>query len=240
MSRNTNSLLTWLLFPAYVWQGLGVRRKTMRLAPPKGKTVLGAKGKGQPIKVLLIGDSSAAGVGVKSIENSLGGQIFEKLQTKSKRPIEVRIAGNNSATSGQIRDFVVPHIEQRDYTHVILNIGTNDAKNFHTGNRFCREFGTLLYVLKARFPDARIIWSSILDLSGVPSLPPLLGKILGWRSDELRHRGEILCRERGAVIPEGEWNPDPVNFSIDGFHASETGYSQWAAILVEHILKDEG
>ena len=35
-------------------------------------------------------------------------------------------------------------------------VGTNDAKNFHTMNWFKKEFGQLLYGLKAR-ADARII-----------------------------------------------------------------------------------
>ncbi|TGT59781.1 SGNH/GDSL hydrolase family protein, partial [bacterium M00.F.Ca.ET.159.01.1.1] len=27
------TILTWLAFPVYVWQGLGVRRRTSRLLP---------------------------------------------------------------------------------------------------------------------------------------------------------------------------------------------------------------
>ena len=30
------ALLTWLAFPVYVWQGLGVRRRTTRMLPAQG------------------------------------------------------------------------------------------------------------------------------------------------------------------------------------------------------------
>ena len=30
------ALLTWLAFPVYIWQGLGVRRRTTRMLPAHG------------------------------------------------------------------------------------------------------------------------------------------------------------------------------------------------------------
>lgn len=239
MHAKLESLISWISLPVYAWQGLALRKNSLRLPPPANQVIEPAEGTGAPYRLLLIGDSSAAGVGVKDIKLSLGGQLQEIISTQSGRPTSILIAGCNSATSGQIRDHTLPHIEQRDFTHVVLNIGTNDAKNFHTGKRFCREFGTLLYALNTRFPDAKIIWSSILDLSTIPSLPSPLNNIMGIRSRELARRGEILCHERRAEIPEGEWDPSVENFSHDGFHASEKGYNEWASLLAAHILKSE-
>lgn len=237
MSPRIAALISWLALPVYIWQGLSLRRGIDRLNPPEEQNVLPVKGKGKPYKILLIGDSSAAGVGVDDIHDSLGGQIVKLLAKATSRPIEIRIAGCNSATAGELRDFTVPNIEHAPYTHVILNVGTNDAKNFHTGKRFCADFGTLLYALNTRFPTAQIIWSSILDLSTISTLPKPLNHILGIRSREMARRGEILCAERLAEIPDGNWDPSVENFSSDGFHASAKGYHEWAQVLVAHILK---
>jgi lysophospholipase L1-like esterase len=236
MNLNLAAALTWLGLPVYLWQGLGVRRRSMRMPSPSPQTVSPVKGVGQPIRLLLVGDSSAAGVGVNDINQSLGAKLVRSLAQQSGRPVEIRIAGCTSATAGQIRDFVLPHIEPGNFTHVVLNIGTNDAKNFHTARRFRREFGSLLYSLNTRFYGARLIWSSILDLSSVPTLPTPLNQILGVRSRLLTRIGEKLCRERLTEIPDGEWRPSRDNFSIDGFHASEKGYQEWAEILATHIL----
>ena len=236
MNRKIAAAISWAALPIYIWQGLKTRRNSPRMAPPRNQHVAPIKGKGKPIKLLLVGDSSAAGVGVDDINHSLGGQLAKLLANRSGRPVETKIAGCNSATAGQIRDYAVPNISPVDFTHVVLNIGTNDAKNFHTGRQFCNDFGTLIYALKTRFPEAKIIWSSILDLSTIAILPSPLNKILGIRSREMRARGEVLCYERGVEIPEGDWDPSVENFSRDGFHASKKGYYEWAVVLADHIL----
>ena len=238
MSPRIAALISWLALPIYIWQGLSLRKSIDRLNPPLEQNVRPAKGKGKPYHLLLVGDSSAAGVGVDDIHDSLGGQLVKLLSEKTGRPVDIRIAGCNSATADELRNFAVPNIEHTQFTHVILNVGTNDAKNFHTGKRFCHDFGTLLYALKTRFPHARIIWSSILDLSTISTLPKPLNHILGIRSREMARRGAILCAERGAEIPDGDWNPSVENFSSDGFHASPKGYREWAKVLVAHIVKD--
>ena len=235
------ALLSWLAFPAYVWQGLGVRHRSTRLAPPphNGWLESSLPCKGEALKILIVGDSSAAGVGVLTIGESLGGQLPDLLAARLDRPVAVRIAGNNSATAGQIRDYVVPHLADEAYDYICLNIGTNDAKNFHTGRRFCREFGTLLYELKTKWPTATIIWAGVLDMANVPALPALLGRILGIRSRIIDRNGKILCRERGALAPVSEWQPVAENFAVDGFHASAKGYREWAEGLAAYIAEAE-
>ncbi|GIL02616.1 MAG: lipase [Alphaproteobacteria bacterium] len=228
-------LLTWIALPVYVWQGLGVRRRTRRMAPPANPGHVGHAGAGEPLRLLIVGDSSAAGVGVEAIEQSFAGHLPAMLHAITGRPVTARIAGMNSATAAHIRDHVVPHIEPRDFHYIALNIGTNDAKNFHSGRRFKRDFGTLLYTLKARFPAATIIWSGVLDMKDMPALPFPLNRILGVRSRLIDHVGRVLCQERGALAPAPEWRPLAGNFSADGFHASQDGYREWAANLARYI-----
>ncbi|MEM9277988.1 MAG: SGNH/GDSL hydrolase family protein [Pseudomonadota bacterium] len=239
MVTRLEHILSWLALPVYIWQGLGVRRKSIRLAPPQQKPMVELKGRGKPINILFIGDSSAAGVGVDVFEEGVSGRLPHLLKQKSGRPIKQRTSGNNSATSGSIRDFIIPHLEQGTYNYIIVSIGVNDTKNFHSGKRFCKEFGTLLYALHAKFPGAKIIWQGLIDMENVPILPSPLNKILGIRSRLLRKNGKILCRERGALAPETKWQPIPQNFSHDGFHASSEGYRVWAEELSDYILQLE-
>lgn len=231
------------MLPVYVWQGLGVRRRTHRMPPPPHNGVYRFKGKGKngqtPLKILVIGDSSAAGVGVDEIEKSFAWRLPHHISGRTGRPVELRIAGMNSATAAHIRDHVVPNIEPRDFDYVALNIGTNDAKNFHTGRRFCADFGTLIYAMRARFPAASIIWSGVLDMENVPALPTPLNRILGIRSRLVDYNGRVLCRERGALAPQPEWRVIEENFSEDGFHASAAGYDEWASNLADYVIELE-
>lgn len=233
------ALLSWLALPVYVWQGLGLRRRIQRMAPPPNPGILAFPGKGRPLKLLVIGDSSAAGVGVDDLSQSVAGLLPRFLAERSGRPVTARIAGMNSATSGQLRDYVVPHLEPRDFDVIALKIGTNDAKNYHSVRRFKKEFGTLLYALRARFPLATIVWSGVIDMADVPALPSPLNRILSIRSRLIDRMGRTLCHERGALCPPSEWRAIPENFSVDGFHASAAGYREWADGLADFILAME-
>ena len=234
-------LCSWIGFPIYAWQGLKTRRKIVRMNPPPHSGWITAKSRKSknrnPVRILVVGDSSAAGVGVSTIDESLAGHLAPALVKLLNRDIHIRIAGMNSATSADIRDHVVRHIERDAFDFIALNLGTNDAKNFHSGRRFCREFGTLLYALKARFPSATIVWAGVINLAEVPALPKPLNKILGIRSRIINRNGKILCEERGALAPMSTWRTVRENFAEDGFHASSQGYREWAEDLAHFLAQ---
>lgn len=239
MSRRA-ALLSWLAFPAYVWQGLGVRRRTQRMLPAGGPVRHRIEGDEPAVALLVLGDSSAASVGIESSEDGLAAELARLISERTGRAVVWRAAGFNSATSGQIRDHVLPNLAPEPWTHIVLSIGTNDAKNFHTAARFKREFGGLLYALRAKWPEARVVWSPVVEMNLVPALPPLLGTILEIRAGIVNRTGAALALERGAVPAMRLPILDPAaGFSSDGFHASEAGYAAWAAHLLPLVLGED-
>jgi len=233
-------LLSWLAFPVYVWQGLAVRRRTERMLPAKGPVRHRIDGQEPELRLLVLGDSSAASVGIEQSEQGIAASLARLIATQTGRAVVWRAAGFNSATAGQINNHVLPNLASKPWTHIVLSIGTNDAKNFHSVPRFKREFGGLLYGLRAKWPEARVVWSPIVDMTRVPALPDLLGKILEIRAQAINAKGEALCFERGAVPASRLPILDPkAGFSTDGFHASAAGYQAWAEHLLPVILGDE-
>ncbi len=233
------SLLSWLAFPVYVWQGVGVRLRAERMVPAEGPATGSLPGKGEPVRLLVVGDSSAASVGVATTDRGLAPVLSRLVNERTGLPVEWRAAGSNSATAGQVRDFVVPNLAHEPYTHIVVSIGTNDAKNFHTMRRFKREFGGLVYALKAKWPEARIVWSPVVDMRLVPAMPGALGKILEIRASMVNRLATRLCLERGAVPAIRLPILNASGFSTDGFHASESGYAHWAAHLVPFVIGPE-
>lgn len=240
----TDALLSWLLFPVYAWQGVQTRLRTERLPPPAGAPC-GSFGiesadplRDAAIRLLVIGDSSAAGVGVERIEDSLAPKLAERLYAITGRSVFWRAAGSNSAVSAEVRDFVVPHLARDAFTHVVLMIGTNDLKNFHGARRFKKAFGGLLYAVRARWPEARIVWSPPVDMKRVPALPRGLAYVLELRAATIRRLGARLCIERGAIASTSLPRVEPAGFSRDGFHASVEGYAYYANHLVDYVLGD--
>lgn len=234
------AFLTWLAFPIYVWQGLGVRRRTTRMLPAQGPVMHEIAGQAPAISLLVLGDSSAASVGIEQSEYGLAAQLARLIAERTGHAVRWRAAGFNSATSGQIRDYVLPNLSSDPWTHIVLAIGTNDTKNFHSVPRFKKEFGGLLYALRAKWPEARVVWSPVLEFTRAPAMPPLLGKILEIRATEMNRMGVRLCNERGAIAAARLpiTNPE-AGFASDGFHASEAGYRAWAEHLLDFVLGSE-
>ncbi|MFE0016713.1 SGNH/GDSL hydrolase family protein [Mesorhizobium sp. NPDC059054] len=234
------ALLTWFALPVYVWQGIGVRRRTTRMLPASGPVMHEITGRKPPLSLLVLGDSSAASVGIGRSEDGLAAQLATLISEQTGQAVRWRAAGFNSATSGQIRDHVLPNLSADAWTHIVLCIGTNDTKNFHSVPRFKKEFGGLLYALRAKWPEARVVWSPVLEFTRAPAMPPLLGKILEIRAQEMNRMGTRLCYERGAVPASRLPITNPqVGFASDGFHASAAGYRAWAEHLLRFVLGDD-
>ncbi|MEI2384224.1 SGNH/GDSL hydrolase family protein [Breoghania sp. JC706] len=229
------ALASWLAFPVYAWQGIGVRLTVRRLLPAPGEASGHLEGDGPDLKLLVVGDSSAAGVGLDDIEKGLAAQVARTLNERTGRAVSYRTAGFNSAISTEIRDHVVAHIEPRDWTHVIVSVGTNDIKNFRTGKGWKKGFGGLLYALRARFPDAAFYWPNVMPMDRVPALPPTLGRILERRARLLNMIGTTLCAERGATAIPRMLDFGPDAFCEDGFHPSAAGMAAWATHVVDHM-----
>ena len=258
------SLLSWLAFPLYVVLGLRVRARTPRFPPPPGPVdghlpespLVDKKepvGKGPvkrnpgdasmsvdaPIQLLVLGDSSAAAVGLARQEDGLAPQLAAELFKRTGRGVTWRIAGFNSATAGDLRSHVVHNLEPVPYTHILLSVGFNDLKNFHSRRRFLGEFGTLIYALKARFPQSAIYWPQMLEPDDVPGLPRPLAAILEMRRRILDPLGCCVCRERGAIAVPAMRNLPREAFCSDGIHPSEQGFRGWAVHLADWIVASE-
>lgn len=225
------ALITWLALPVYVWQGLVVRRRIERLVPAPLPPEGSFDGVGEELRLLCAGDSSVAGVGMTELEETLTYNLAHELNRRTGRPVYWRAAGANSATAGDIRDHIIPNLDRRDFTHVVLVVGTNDMKNFHAVSTFKRQFGSLVYAVKARYPHAQILWSPVADMTRIPALPKPLGRILQMRAELINAMGARMCRERGLMMAKPVPIEGPEGFARDGFHAGPDGYRSWARHL---------
>lgn len=241
MSERFNGFISWLAAPIALVLATQVRRRTPRMAPPPGATTgrVGAA-KGEPrFRLLVVGDSSAAGVGADHMDETLAPKLARRLAETFGAVATWRTVGANSATAEELCEYVVPHIARDPYTHILLLAGTNDMKDYVTRRRFDHSFGGLLFALHARWPAATVVWSPIIDMRTVPALPKTLGRILQLRVGMLNSLGRQLCRERFAIAAPQLDAHDREGFAEDGFHASAKGYDYWADLVAKVIVDAE-
>ncbi|MEM6712516.1 MAG: SGNH/GDSL hydrolase family protein [Pseudomonadota bacterium] len=240
-SNRFKAVISWLLVPFCFWQGLRIRSTGISLLPPQGpaEALVGASQKGAPYKLLVIGDSSVSSIGAHDLDDGLAMQMAIRLSDRLRRPVNVRIAGNSSATSADLRDFVVPHLPRDGYDLVFVVIGMNDAKNLHTAKRFAKGFGGLIYALRARFPSAAIAHWPISPMSIFPVLPQPLKFCLRLRSDILDAYAGCLSAGRGIERFDRRMSFPVHGFASDGFHVNADGYALWAEEAVSALMSKD-
>ena len=215
------------MFPVYAWQGVRLRARIERLLPAPVPTEGALAGHAAQVRLLVMGDSTVASVGMERLEDTLAFNIAKAVNERTGQAVDWRAAGGNSATASDLRDFILPHVRERDWTHVALSIGINDMKNFHVVRRFKRDFGSLIYAVRTRFPQARIVWCPIPDMRQCPALPRTLGRILAARAELINAMGARMCRERGATVTGRVPPQTAAAFARDGFHPNGEGYRVW-------------
>ncbi len=231
------SWLTWALLPVYIVEGLRARARSIRLAPAPGPVSGAIDGQGELINMLVVGDSSVAAIGLDHTTDGLTYTLARKLAEVSGQPVKWRAAGNNSATAAQIRDVVVPNLPQADYTHVLISIGMNDLKNFHSRFAWKKDFGELIYALRTKYPNARIYWPNLMELDYVPALTNGLAWVLEPRRQMINRIGAQLCHERGVIVSSAIAEATSAAFCEDGMHATALGNQLWVDHSVAELME---
>ncbi len=221
------AFFSWAMLPVYVWQGIRVRMRIERMLPARVPTTGLIEGNSPEVRLLVIGDSTVASVGMEKLDDTMGFSIARAVHERTGGPVLWRTVGANSATAGDLRDHIVPHIEPRDWTDVVISVGINDMKNFHVVGRFKRNFGSLIYAVRTRFPNARVIWCPIPDMRQCPALPDQLGRVLAARAELINEMGARMCQERGAIVTDPVHIDTDDAFARDGFHPNGNGYRIW-------------
>lgn len=223
------------LAPVLLVQARRVRKVIPRLPDaslPWNGTVYGP----DPMSLLVLGDSTAAGVGVMNQADGLVGSLAVELAKRTGRGVEWEALGANGATARDlVEQFLEPALE-REHDFVFLSVGANDALGLRSRSAFRRDIRSLLDALRQRNPEATMVMSSLPAFFRFTSLPEPLRWNLYLHSQSL----ELAARELSAPLPGMSMSP-PVPpysegfFADDLFHPSAAGYRDWARFALDEL-----
>jgi lysophospholipase L1-like esterase len=219
-----------LLLPVALFQGLWVKATTPRLPPARGHR--GHFGEGDDtIRVVGVGDSIIAGVGVDTQRNALVGQFARRLHERTGRRVEWHVHGLNGATSAFIAERIAPRARPADV--YLVSAGVNDVTRGVRERTFAANVGRTLDALRERSPDAVVIFTGVPPLAEFPALPAPLGPLLGERARRLQAAAsEVVTRDGGSCFDFPGSLPGG-GFARDGFHPSAAACGTWAEWLLE-------
>ena len=232
-------LLDWsaraLLSPLLIAQALKVRRTAQSLPEAAGSRSV-VVGQGPPLRLRLIGDSSAAGVGVTHQSEALSGQIATALAPNFTVHWHLdALTGATTASTLTRLDTAKPH--QTDI--VITALGVNDVTRLIPPRTWQRQQNTLLERIRALYAPSRIYMSAIPPVGQFPLLPHPLRWTLGRQAEALEQvQRNWLATQAGVTLVPFDQPMDPSMMASDGFHPSAAIYTLWAKEMASRILSD--
>ena len=234
MNKHLAAILTPPLLPVLLAQGYWLRRNTPRLpdaAGPLEGTVTGAD---EPLRLIALGESTVAGIGARTHESALTGQLALALKSHTNRTVNWTVVARSGINACDCRVELVPKLRGLRADLVAIVLGVNDTIEFHSARRWTSDIERLIDSVRAEVGDALVMLSGVPPMNCFPALPQPLNFVLGARSAALERATVGLAKRLRRVVHVPftiERDRCADLFCADGFHPSELGYRLWAEQL---------
>jgi lysophospholipase L1-like esterase len=191
------------------------------------------------IRLVLLGDSSALGVGVDRVIDTVGGTIATQLAAEGRRVelSSVAVVGSRSTDLGTqvARALLGP----RPDVAVIL-VGANDATKLQRPTVAAGALAESIRRLRAA--GVEVVVGTCPDLGAARAIAPPLRQVVGALGRRVSHAQTSAVRAAGgipvdlAAITGPVFRADAGTLCHDGYHPSADGYRVWAHALMPAVI----
>ncbi len=207
--------------------------------PPEADGLYGSTNGGKPISFVVLGDSSAGGLGVEHGHQTPGAMMAAGLAEVADRPVQLTVVAvvgaQSSSLDEQIDRIGVPEIDV-----AVIMIGVNDVTHRVRPATAVRHLDQA--VRRLRDMGAEVVVGTCPDLGTVEPVPQPLRWIARRSSRALAAAQTIAIVDAGGrsvslgdiLGPEFAASPSEM-FGPDGFHPSAAGYASAAAVLLPSL-----
>lgn len=226
------------LSPLLVAQGVWTRRRTPRLPEASGQRfgMAGGDDDRRALRLLVVGDSSAAGVGVRHQRQALAWQLAATLALRLDQPVHWQLVARSGLNSLQAVALLEEH-RPRIADLALVVLGVNDVVDQVPVAKALVARAAVADWLQARVAVSHVAFAALPPMDRFPALPQPLRAIFG--ADARRHdralREWVRGREHVSYVPLG-LSLAPAHMAHDGFHPGEVGYRVCAESLADGLL----
>jgi len=224
------------LAPLLVAQALATRRRAPVLPEAEGarEGSLGAAD-ALTLRLLVAGDSSAAGVGVARQEQAVVGHLVQTLHRATGRRIEWALRARTGLTTRGVHDLLVAAAAFPADVAVVIT-GVNDVTRQLTTRRALRDRAALADWLLGSGSVRHVVFAPLPPMHRFPLLPEPLRRVMG--GDARRHDAALArwASTRNDVSHAAfSVDLDAAGMASDGFHPGEPVYRACGEALAAHI-----
>lgn len=207
-------------------QGLWMRRRIEHLPPASGPFA-GATGNGPGLRIAVLGESTAAGCGVRAHEEGFAGAVARRVAAEADAGVHWEVAGQHGATARRIRHRLMPRLSG-DFDVVFVLAGANDVLSRRAPQDWAADMSAIVEHLGS--VSRHVVVAGVPPFGMFPALPRTLAGYLAARGRMLDQETRRICARfdnvrfvetDAGLIGDGF-------FARDGFHPSARGYERWA------------
>ena len=185
---------------------------------------------------VVLGDSTAVGVGAAGLEDSCAFQIATTFADLKKRRVRVINMAVSGAVLNDVLEKQLPQLAKLKPDLISVSIGANDATHFASMEKYRAQMQWLIEKLGAS--KAQVLMATTPDMFQSPALPLPLAMSANRRA---KMQNVILAKaaanslikvvdlfNRGQLI----YAQNPNLYAADFFHPSSGGYQIWARLFI--------
>ncbi|MEV4620787.1 SGNH/GDSL hydrolase family protein [Asanoa sp. NPDC049573] len=225
-----------VVLPVLIAQGRQVRRRMPRLPAAQGPTAGVCPGSEPALRLTVLGDSAAAGVGAATHEEALGGFLGAEVARRTGRMTSWHVVARSGAKTRDVTRDLVPRLV--DHSDVIIAVaGVNDLKSYRLIRDFRRDTAALVDAIRRRVGPVPVVLAGIPPFEHMPGLPRPMRTVLGLRgramNDVLRRLASTMDNVSHISLSGLAFSDDA--FTEDGFHPASNGYRMWAETIADQL-----
>ncbi|MEU8661285.1 SGNH/GDSL hydrolase family protein [Actinoplanes philippinensis] len=198
-----------------------------------------------PLRLVLLGDSAAVGVGVEWLSDTVGGQLARLLADGSpgngQRHVLLSSVGVAGSRSSDLATQVARALLGDRPDVAVILIGSYDAASGRAAEDAAGQLAQA--VRRLRSAGVQVVVGTCPDLGASRSMAPPLRQIAGFVGRRLAKAQAKAVTDAGGVVVDlaaetgAVFRADAGTLCYDGFHPSADGYRVWAHALYPAVAK---
>lgn len=206
------------------------------------------------LRLLVLGESTVAGIGVENHQDGLPGEIARTLSEQLNVTVSWRTYGRSGYRMRRIIEETVPEMENEKVELITIALGGNDAFEMNTPWGWRKDCIDLIDALSDKFPEAKIAFMHLPPIRlfsaftggmkwALGNLVEIFGEVL---ADEIKNHPNAYFHHQIVTLESwrnqtGKELPAEAFFS-DGVHPSRLNYELWGKdfgtwVVNERILE---
>lgn len=229
--------------------GLRIRSKVPKLPEaknPEGSVIVQGKG---AYHILILGESTVAGVGVATHQEGYAGVLAARLSEQLNTSIHWKVYAKSGYTTRQVISRILPTLPLEQFDLIVVGLGGNDAFTLNTPWAWQAHLNELISKLKGQYPNTPIYFTNMPPIKEFIAFTPLIKLTIGNLVELLGQVLTSIARKRKQVFYNSDiislktWTrrfnlENPVDeFFSDGVHPSKLTYQTWAIDSAHYITK---